>query len=124
MAVAISEMFVYERQVDPTAIQIRAEGDAQTVRLNETLQLYIDTQPEYANNRNVKWTVTDEAGNPTELARVGFDGILRPAAAGKVIIHAEPVSYTQLLPPGWMPRPDGLHRARYTPAAAWKICSW
>ncbi|HIZ83689.1 MAG TPA: discoidin domain-containing protein, partial [Firmicutes bacterium] len=89
MAVAISEMFVYERQVDPTAIQIRAEGDAQTVRLNETLQLYIDTQPEYANNRNVKWTVTDEAGNPTELARVGFDGILRPAAVGKVIIHAE-----------------------------------
>ena len=89
MAVAISEMFVYEKQVDPTAIQIRAEGDARTVRLNETLQLYIDTEPEYANNRNVKWTVTDEAGNPTELARVGFDGILRPAAAGKVIIHAE-----------------------------------
>ena len=88
MAVAISEMYVYEKKVNPESIQIRAEGDVQTVALDQTLQLYIDTQPDYANNRNVKWTVEDENGNPSELARVGFDGVLRPSGVGKIVVKA------------------------------------
>ncbi len=88
MAVAVSELFVYEKQVDPESIRIRAERDGDAVALNRTLQLYIDTQPDYANNRLVKWEVTDETGKPTDRAHVGFDGVLRPSGEGKVIVKA------------------------------------
>ena len=88
MAVAISEMFVYEKQVDPDRIYVETANDRDVVELTETLEFSIKTRPVYANNRLVKWSVEDASGKPSELAKIGFDGVLHPLATGKVTVRA------------------------------------
>ena len=88
MAVAISEMFVYEKQVDPDRIYVETANDRDVVELTETLEFSIKTRPVYANNRLVKWSVEDASGKPSALAKIGFDGVLHPLATGKVTVRA------------------------------------
>ncbi len=89
MGLAVSEILCYQKNVDATAITIVGEGGKTKVALGDKLAMILTTTPEDANGYEVKWSVTDAAGNPTDLAEINANGVLTPKAVGKVLVKAE-----------------------------------
>ncbi|MFD2114348.1 S-layer homology domain-containing protein [Paenibacillus yanchengensis] len=88
MGVALSEFIVYEHVISATSLSILTEGNKTEIQTNETLQLNIAYEPEDANDTSVRWSVRDEAGINSDIAKVSSDGILKPSAEGIVIVKA------------------------------------
>lgn len=88
MGIAVSELLCYQVRVDATAIRVQGQDGKTKVALGDRLPMLVTTTPENANGYEVKWTVTDAAGNPTTLAKIDTDGVLVPLAVGKVTVKA------------------------------------
>lgn len=86
MGLAISEILCYQAKVDATAVSISGAGGKTKVALGDRLSMILTTTPENANGYELKWSVTAPDGSPTELAKIGQDGILIPQGKGTVIV--------------------------------------
>lgn len=68
-------------------VSVSASGSEAALR-NE-FQLYATVRPQYATDKEVEWSVTDEAGNPTTLAEIDQNGLLKTFnRTGKVVVKA------------------------------------
>lgn len=88
MGVALSEFIVYEKEIPAESLQIVSEDNKTEVKVGETLALGVTWQPENANDTSIRWTVLDEEGNKSSLAKVSLSGILTAVSPGKVIVKA------------------------------------
>lgn len=88
MGIALSEFIVYEKEIPAESIKIVSKDDKTTVELGSTLELGISYQPENANDTKVRWSVLDENGEKSALAKVSISGVLKPSAEGTVYVRA------------------------------------
>lgn len=88
MAIALSEFIVYEKKIPAESISVSARDGATTVKVGETLQMEAAYFPENANDTSVRWTVLDEEGNKSTIAKISMSGVLTPSQAGKVTVKA------------------------------------
>uniref|UniRef100_UPI0031BA09C9 discoidin domain-containing protein n=6 Tax=Ligaoa zhengdingensis TaxID=2763658 RepID=UPI0031BA09C9 len=88
MGIALSEFIVYEHEIPAESLEILPEGGNTSVELGETLQMSIRYLPENANDTDVRWTVQDADGNKSKIATITLGGLLKPKAAGTVVVKA------------------------------------
>lgn len=88
MAIALSEFIVYEKNIPAESIVVSSEDNKTSVRLGDTLQMGMKYLPENANDTSVRWTVLDEEGNKSSIAKISISGVLTPSGEGKVTVKA------------------------------------
>jgi len=70
-------------------IVVTGANNVETISVRgATLQMNANVLPGIASNKNVIWSVTDLAGNATNLATIGENGTLVSAGNGTVRVHA------------------------------------
>ena len=90
MGIALSEILIYETVISPTEIQVVSKTGASSVAFNKSLAMTITTVPDYVNDDDVVWSLTDLAGHETDLAAIGFNGVLKAKdLPGRVVVTAK-----------------------------------
>ncbi len=88
---------VYDNTIEPpeqitypvTKVELSAASNV--MAHSDTLQMKSIIKPQYATNKSILWSVTDIDGNPTSLATINEDGLLKgngQGRLGKVMVTA------------------------------------
>jgi len=70
--------------VEVTDITLSSGNTGDSVKVDETLQIYVDVSPDHATYKSVSWSVEDGTGN----ASIDIHGLLTPSYAGEVTVVA------------------------------------